>query len=100
MISYIDLFFKQKTAYYIEYGLVGSDMCIRDSMDKLQVVIGEDELVAEHRLGSGRFQRYVLPEHEAAFYRKSRSSHLLGEQFALPRRANCSPRRWLLRLLR
>ena len=23
--------FKQKTAYEIEYGLVGSDMCIRDS---------------------------------------------------------------------
>ena len=24
-------FFKQKTAYEIEYGLVGSEMCIRDS---------------------------------------------------------------------
>ena len=23
-------FFKQKTAYEIEYGLVGSEMCIRD----------------------------------------------------------------------
>ena len=26
-------FFKQKTAYEIEYGLVGSEMCIRDSLD-------------------------------------------------------------------
>jgi hypothetical protein len=54
-------------------------------MGKLQVVLGEDgedKVVAEHRLGSGRFQRYVLPEHEAAFYRKGRRSHLLGEQFA------------------
>ena len=25
------LFFKQKTAYELEYGLVGSEMCIRDS---------------------------------------------------------------------
>ena len=25
--------FKQKTAYEIEYGLVGSEMCIRDSFD-------------------------------------------------------------------
>jgi hypothetical protein len=51
-------------------------------MGKLQVIIGNNEVVAEHRLGSGLFQRYVLPEHEAAFYRKSRSSQLLGEQFA------------------
>ena len=28
-------FFKQKTAYEIEYGLVGSEMCIRDRDDKM-----------------------------------------------------------------
>ena len=27
----VDFFFKQKTAYDIWYGLVGSEMCIRDS---------------------------------------------------------------------
>ena len=31
-------FFKQKTAYEIEYGLVGSEMCIRDSPPGGQVV--------------------------------------------------------------
>ena len=30
MWSVIGFFFKQKTAYEIEYGLVGSEMCIRD----------------------------------------------------------------------
>ena len=44
-------FFKQKTAYDIEYGLVGSEMCIRDSLyaevnrvcgrDDIQGVVGE-----------------------------------------------------------
>ena len=29
--SVVFFFFKQKTAYEIEYGLVGSEMCIRDS---------------------------------------------------------------------
>ena len=28
------VFFKQKTAYDIEYGLVGSEMCIRDRRKK------------------------------------------------------------------
>ena len=28
-------FFKQKTAYEIQYGLVGSEMCIRDSSKAL-----------------------------------------------------------------
>ena len=29
---YVVFFFKQKTAYEIQYGLVGSEMCIRDSL--------------------------------------------------------------------
>ena len=28
------VFFKQKTAYEIQYGLVGSEMCIRDRSDE------------------------------------------------------------------
>ena len=33
-------FYKQKTAYEIEYGLLGSEMCIRDSAkpDKLGII--------------------------------------------------------------
>ena len=30
MIDFCFFFFKQKTAYEIQYGLVGSEMCIRD----------------------------------------------------------------------
>jgi transposase len=67
--------------YSVWPNLVGRQAWVRVLMGKLEVILG-DELVAEHRLGDGRFQRYVLPEHEAAFYRKCRSSHLLGEQFA------------------
>ena len=46
-------FFKQKTSYDIYYGLVGSEMCIRDSPVMLEIgreaVYGEasDELLAE-----------------------------------------------------
>ena len=29
-------FFKQKTAYEIQYGLVGSEMCIRDSANTME----------------------------------------------------------------
>ena len=31
-------FFKQKTAYEIQYGLVGSEMCIRDSSSALRML--------------------------------------------------------------
>ena len=31
VLIYLDFFFKQKTAYEILSGLVGSEMCIRDS---------------------------------------------------------------------
>jgi len=71
--------------YSVWPDLVGRQVWVKVLMGKLQVVLGEDgedKVVAEHRLGSGRFQRYVLPEHAAAFYRKGRRSHLLGEQFA------------------
>ena len=34
MLLYLVFVFKQKTAYEIEYGLVGSEMCIRDRHDK------------------------------------------------------------------
>ena len=32
-VHVVFFFFKQKTAYEIYYGLVGSEMCIRDSVD-------------------------------------------------------------------
>ena len=36
-------FFKQKTAYEFEYGLVGSEMCIRDSIHADQSVTVQDD---------------------------------------------------------
>ena len=40
--EWIDMFclFKQKTAYDIEYGLVGSEMCIRDSPKRFRTMPG------------------------------------------------------------
>jgi transposase len=67
--------------YSVSPRLIGRQAWGRALMGKLEVLVGK-EVVAEHRLRDTRFQRYVLPEHEAEFYRKSRSSHLLGEQFA------------------
>ena len=42
-------FLKQKTAYDIEYGLVGSEMCIRDSSRRR----GEDARLREAGLRGG-----------------------------------------------
>ena len=67
--------------YSVWPSLIGRDTWGRALMGKLEILIGE-EVVAEHVLRDTRYKRYVLPEHEAAFYRKSRSSHVLGEQFA------------------
>jgi len=67
--------------YSVSPSLVGRQGWARVLMGKLEILVG-DGVVAEHRLRDTRFQRYVLPEHEAEFFRKGRSSHLLGEQFA------------------
>lgn len=67
--------------YSVSPLLVGRQGWGRALMGTLEIVVG-DEIVAEHRLRDTRFQRYVLPEHEAEFYRRSKSSHLLGDQFA------------------
>ena len=41
------LLFKQKTAYEIEDGLVGSEMCIRDSVDDEKIgVAGHSDLLS------------------------------------------------------
>ena len=39
----IFFFFKQKTAYEMLRSLVGSEMCIRDSMKKMGLKPGEDK---------------------------------------------------------
>ena len=67
--------------YSVSPSLIGRQGWGRVQMGQLEILVG-DEVVAEHRLRYTRFQRYVLPEHEAEFYRKCRSSHLLGDQFA------------------
>mgnify|MGYP007112170466 CR=1 FL=1 len=43
-------FFKQKTAYEFEYGLVGSEMCIRDRADTIQAT--DEPLNGEQRFGA------------------------------------------------
>lgn len=68
--------------YSVSPTLTGRHVWARVLMGKLEVVIGDDEVVAEHRLRDTQHKRYVLPQHEAEFYRKSRSSHVLGDQFA------------------
>ena len=35
----IELFFKQKTAYEIRLSLVGSEMCIRDSLNIINIIV-------------------------------------------------------------
>ena len=57
-------FFKQKTAYDIEYGLVGSEMCIRDSPYHAQLAQELERLRAEHGvavLWDAHSIRSVLP---------------------------------------
>ena len=49
-------FFKQKTAYEIRLSLVGSEMCIRDSLDTQ----GLHSLLLEGRIGSG-LNDLILP---------------------------------------
>ena len=51
---YSFFFFKQNTAYDIEYGLVGSEMCIRDSAKPRK------KLNAKNRKGPGRFSSLFL----------------------------------------
>ena len=48
------VFFKQKTAYEIQYGLVGSEMCIRDSEE------------GENTFGSSENNKIVFPENAPA----------------------------------
>ena len=53
------LFFKQKTAYEVEYGLVGSEMCIRDRLP-----LGHDDHTTVH-VGMLRQSRFDLAQFDA-----------------------------------
>lgn len=59
----------------------GKQAWARVLMGELEVRI-DSEAVARHRLRDTRYQRYVLPEHEAEFRMHSTSRHVLAEQFA------------------
>jgi transposase len=59
---------------------VGKEAWARVLLGELEVSIGE-EVVARHRLRDTRYERYVLPEHEAEFREHSSSRHVLAEQF-------------------
>ena len=52
-VSQLFFFFKQKTAYEIQYGLVGSEMCIRDRQFLGHPIRG-DELYAPHPIRAAR----------------------------------------------
>ena len=41
MDDWVSVFFKQKTAYDIQYGLVGSEMCIRDRVSESDTINNE-----------------------------------------------------------
>jgi len=59
---------------------VGKEAWARVLEGELEVIIG-NEVVARHRLRDTRYQRHVLPEHEAEFRAHSSSRRVLAEQF-------------------
>ena len=71
-------FFKQKTAYEIQYGLVGSEMCIRDRARhdavahrrRTQAVDREDDEGRGHE-HAGQFEHCLLYTSDAADERSS-----------------------------
>jgi transposase len=71
----------QANRYSVPPRLNGKAAWGRALMGRLQIIVGGD-IVAEHVLRDTQNQRYVLPEHQAEFYMKTRSSHVLAEQFA------------------
>jgi transposase len=66
--------------YSVPPAFVGHTATVRVLDGTLTVVIG-GQVVAAHPLRETRHQRYLLPEHEAAFRQHSTSRHVLGEQF-------------------
>ena len=66
--------------YSVWPDLVGREAWARALMGKLEVRVGDEVVV--HVLRYTRHTRYVLPEHEAEFYRRSKSGEVLSEQFA------------------
>jgi hypothetical protein len=63
----------------------GKQAWVRVLMGELEIAVnvdGVDTVVGRHQLKATRHQRYVLPEHEAKFRQRSRSRHVLAEQFS------------------
>lgn len=60
--------------------LAGRTAWVRVLERQLEIEV-DGEVVAVHRVRTGRYQRYVLPEHEEEFRRFSTSRHVLAEQF-------------------
>ncbi len=66
--------------YSVPPEFAGHSATVRALDGTLAVWIG-GQAVAEHPLHETRHQRYILPEHEAAFRERSTSRHVLREQF-------------------
>jgi len=59
----------------------GHTLKVRVLEGRLEVVVGENDVIATHELSDRKHQRHMLPEHEAAFREHSSSRHVLAEQF-------------------
>jgi len=66
--------------YSVPPEFAGHPATVRVLDDTLTVLIG-GQVVTAHLLRETRHQRYILPEHEAAFRAHSTSRHVLREQF-------------------
>ena len=68
MVGFVCLF-KQKTAYEIEYGLVGSEMCIRDRQGAdLVLVLVQEGLEVDDQRALGRGPRPRGPSCRCLLY--------------------------------
>jgi hypothetical protein len=67
--------------YSVPPRYVGQNATLRLFSDRFEVII-DGSVVATHELGSGRYQRYVLPEHEDEFMRSTSSAKMLEQAFS------------------
>jgi transposase len=66
--------------YSVSPAWVGETATVRELAGVLEVFV-QGRAVARHLLRDTRFQRYLLPEHEAEFREQSTSRHVLQQQF-------------------
>jgi transposase len=70
----------QTNRYSVPPRCVGQAATVRVYTRRLEIVV-EGDIVARHVLDDGRYQRHILPEHEADFRRATPSARLLEQAF-------------------